>query len=68
MGTPDKTDMDAIKELFKQAEEAYGARDWDSFSSCFTDDAVWMPPDQPPLIGKDAWWSWIGGGWAASTM
>jgi ketosteroid isomerase-like protein len=27
-----------------------------------------MPPDQPPLIGKDAWWSWIGEGWEQSTI
>jgi ketosteroid isomerase-like protein len=46
----------------------YVARDWDGFASFFTEDAVWMPPDQPPLIGKDAWWSWIGEGWEQSTI
>jgi ketosteroid isomerase-like protein len=68
MANSDSVDIAAIKSLTEQLTEAYGAHDWDGFTSFFTDDAVWMPPDQPPLIGKDAWWSWIGGGWDQSTL
>ena len=56
-------DIIAIEHLIKEAIDAYVARDWDGFTSFFKDDAIWMPPDQTPLIGKDAWWSWIGKGW-----
>ena len=65
---PDSVDVAAIRSMTEQLGEAYVARDWDRFASFFTDDAVWMPPDQPPLIGKEAWWSWIGGGWDQSTI
>ena len=68
MEKSDNVDVNAIKNMLKQAADAYLARDWDGFASFFTEDAVWMPPDQPPLVGKDAWWSWIGGGWDQSTL
>ena len=45
-------DIAAIKSMAEQLGEAYVARDWDRFTSFFTDDAVWMPRGQPPLIGK----------------
>lgn len=61
-------DLLAIEHMLKQASNAYVARDWDGFTSFFTEDAVWLPPDQPPLIGKTAWWAWMGGGWAQSTV
>ncbi len=64
----DAADVLAIENMVEQLSEAYLTRDWDGFTSFFTQDAVWMPPDQPPLIGKDAWWSWIGGGWHRSTI
>jgi len=68
MGETNGTDVKAIEGMLEQLSAAYLARDWDGFTSFFTEDAVWMPPDQPPLIGKDAWWSWIGGGWHQSTI
>ena len=68
MGNLDSVDISAIENMAEELTEAYLALDWDRFTSFFTDDAVWMPPDQPPLIGKEAWWSWIGGGWEKSTI
>ena len=68
MGKSNDADVKAIEDMLEQSSEAFLARDWDGFTSFFTEDAVWMPPDQPPLIGKDAWWSWIGGGWHQSTI
>ena len=61
-------DVAAIKSMTEHLSEAYVSRDWDTFASFFTDDGVWMPRGQPPLIGKEAWWSWIGGGWDQSTI
>ena len=68
MERSDSAGVVAIESTLKEMAEAYVARDWDGFTSFFTDDGVWMPPGQPALIGKDAWWSWIGGGWAESTI
>jgi ketosteroid isomerase-like protein len=68
MVNTDTSDVSAIKHLAQQASEAYLAHDWEQFTSYFTENAVWMPPDQPPLIGKEAWWSWIGKRWGKRTM
>ena len=62
------TDVQAIGGMLDECERAYALRDWDQFASFFTEDAVWMPPGQPPLVGKDAWWSWIGPNWQRSTV
>ena len=56
-------DIAAIKNLTEQLQSAYVARDWDRFSGFFTDDGVWMPPDMAPLVGKEAWWSWVKQWW-----
>lgn len=68
MGHTNAAEIGTIKDLLKQTSDAFVARDWDRFTSSFTADAVWMPPDQPPLVGKDAWWSWIGKRWEKSTI
>ncbi len=68
MADSESADVAAIKRLTLQGIEDYLARDWDRFTSIFTDDAVWLPPNQPPLIGKEAWWSWIGDSWDQSTI
>lgn len=64
----DAVDAKTIQDMLEQSADAYVARNWDKFTSFFTDDAVWMPPGQPPLIGKNEWWSWIGGRWDQSTV
>jgi uncharacterized protein (TIGR02246 family) len=64
------TDADtaAIKRLSHEIQVAFMARDWEKFAAFFTRDAVWMPPDRLPLIGKDAWWSWAQGWWDDSAV
>ena len=61
-------DIRMIEELLEQLSQAYVARDWDRFTSHYADDAIWMPPGQPPLVGKGEWWSWIGEKWDQSTI
>ena len=61
-------DTAAIKSMTEKLLTAYIDHDWEGFTSYFTDDAVWLPPDQPPLIGKNVWWSWIGSDWEESTI
>ena len=56
-------DIAAIKSLTEQAKDAYVARDWEGLSGFFTDDGIWMPPDMTPLVGKEAWWSWVEQWW-----
>lgn len=61
-------DIAAIESLSEQVQDAYIARDWEQFSSFFTDDGIWMPRNRMPLIGKEAWWSWIQGWWDQSAV
>jgi uncharacterized protein (TIGR02246 family) len=61
-------DIAAIKSLSEQAQDAYIARDWERFASFFTDDGVWMPPNKAPLVGKEAWWSWVQQWWDQSAV
>ena len=44
-------EIDAMMESFIQAVTA---ADWDTFIEHYTDDTVVMPPNSPPLIGKEA--------------
>ena len=50
-----EADVAAIKKLHEEIDAAINAGDLDSFVSCFTDDAVRMPPNMPALVGKDAY-------------
>ncbi len=61
-------DIAAIESLAEQVKDAYIARDWERFSGFFTEDGVWMPGNRMPLIGKDAWWSFIQRGWERSSV
>jgi len=61
-------DVAAIESLTEQVRDAYVARDWERFSGFFTNDGVWMPRNSMPLIGKEAWWSWIQGWWDQSAI
>ena len=63
MEKSDPADVDAIKSVHEQLSGPYMARDLNKFLSSFTDDFVGMPPDEPPIIGKDAWHSWLSGWW-----
>jgi uncharacterized protein (TIGR02246 family) len=61
-------DIEAIKSLSEQLQDAYIARNWERFSGFFTDDGVWMPPNLEPLVGKEAWWSWAQQWWDQSSV
>ena len=68
MGKSNAADVEAIENMLEKLSEAYLARDWDRFTSFFIEDAIWMPPNQHALVGKEAWWSWVGGGWDQSSI
>lgn len=54
-----EADRVAIENMTEAANRAYLERDWDKFSSFFTEDGVWLPPGQPPLTGRDRWWGFV---------
>lgn len=35
------------------------ARDWDALTALLTDDVVFLPPDQPAVVGKSAVRAWL---------
>lgn len=57
------TDREDIDLLFKQSIKAYKARDLDGFVNCFDDSVVCLPPEQHPIIGKEAWREWLAAWW-----
>lgn len=53
-----ESDVEAIHAIRMQATEAFKNGDFEGFLSYFTDDAVWMPPDESVVVGKDAFREW----------
>jgi uncharacterized protein (TIGR02246 family) len=51
-------EMEAINRLQKQVDAAIIAGDTEGYLALVADDAVLMPPNAPPVIGKDAIRSW----------
>lgn len=51
-------ELKAINKLQKQVDAAIIAGDTDGYVALIADDAVLMPPNAPPVIGKDAIRSW----------
>ncbi|MBA7555604.1 hypothetical protein ES705_48275 [subsurface metagenome] len=49
-----EADVAAINSLLEEFDEALNAGDLDGLMSCFTDEAVRMPPNMPALVGKEA--------------
>jgi hypothetical protein len=43
MTDSESADVAPIKKLTIEGIEGYLARDWDRFTSIFTDDALWLP-------------------------
>jgi len=66
--TDDETDIAAINAAVEQLKAAYIARDWDRFSSFFTEDAIWLPADLPPFTGKAEWWSFVEQFWNSTAV
>jgi ketosteroid isomerase-like protein len=51
-------DVEAIDTIRVEATEAFKNGDFETFLTYFADDAVWMPADEPPVVGKDAFREW----------
>lgn len=51
-------DVSAIESLLNQVENAWNEGDLDAFMATIADNAVYMPPDEPVLIGKEAIRNW----------
>ena len=51
-------DIEAIHAIRVEATEAFKNGDFEAFLTYFADDAVWMPTDEPPVVGKDAFREW----------
>ena len=68
MQKSDEADIEAIRGVINQVTKAYVARDPETFVGYFTDDAVCLPPNRPPIIGKDAWRSLLQGMFERSTV
>jgi uncharacterized protein (TIGR02246 family) len=51
-------ELNAINRLQKQVDAAIIAGDTEGYLALVADDAVLMPPNAPPVIGKDAIRSW----------
>ena len=47
------SDRDAIEAAYQLAAESFRAKDPDATVAVFTDDAILMPANSPPLVGKD---------------
>ena len=56
------TDADAIATLLQEHFDAFNRADIEGMAKMVTDDAVAMPPNQPPVVGKDAFRSWLRAG------
>jgi uncharacterized protein (TIGR02246 family) len=53
-----ETDVEAIKRVLEQSFTAFNAGDIEGILAVNTDDVVWIPPNHPPITGKEALRSW----------
>ena len=58
MAIKNKTNKDALEVLNETLKEAWVSGDLDAFMSGFTDDVIWMPPNQAPVVGNTACADW----------
>jgi len=49
-----EAEIEAIKDWFEKYEANNKAGDFDNYGSFYTEDVVWLPPDEPVVMGKDA--------------
>jgi len=59
-GALSDADIAAIRQVSETYRQAILAGDWTALSAVFTEDAVWMPPDQPAPEGRAAIQEWFG--------
>ncbi|NOR12305.1 MAG: DUF4440 domain-containing protein [Candidatus Aminicenantes bacterium] len=53
-----EADVEAIKSLVNEVEKAFNERNLEAYMATIADDAVYMPPGVPALIGKEAIRNW----------
>ena len=53
-----EADVEALKKLLKEYEAAINAADTAAWLALLTDDAIWMPPEEAILVGKEKIGPW----------
>ncbi len=59
MSTLSDQDVAAIKALVDEWKQVILAANWDKLVETYTDDVVFMPPDEPIIEGKEAVKAWL---------
>jgi uncharacterized protein (TIGR02246 family) len=59
LGQLSEQDISALRSVVDELVQACLNKDWDKFASLLTEDAVWMPPDQPIVVGRKAVRVWV---------
>lgn len=54
-------DINSIRKELEHHNEAMKRRNFDQVMSMYTDDVLFMPPDEPPIEGKQAARRWLEG-------
>ena len=54
------TDIAAIRDLFERYDSTINAGLAEQWMSLLSDDIIWMEPNQPAIVGKDAVWGIVG--------
>ena len=54
-----ESDSEAVTKLEEEWNEAFESGDVDALANMITDDFVAMPPNEPALVGKEAYLPWI---------
>jgi ketosteroid isomerase-like protein len=52
------SDETALRAIFEKAVTTARANDWASFAALLSEDAQYHPPNQPPVIGREAVQKW----------
>ena len=53
-----EADVEALKKLLKEYEAAINAADTAAWLALLTNDAIWMPPEEAILVGKEKIGPW----------
>ena len=52
-GVDKQTDEEDIRRWHQEVEYAVNNEDYEAYSSQWAEDMIWMPPNMPPVYGKD---------------
>jgi uncharacterized protein (TIGR02246 family) len=53
-----EADMVALNKLHEKIENAWNSSDFEGYMDLIEDKAIWMPPNHPKIIGKEAIIEW----------